>query len=137
MKISTTDDAQYAERTASYDFDMTYYRIGLSLSPGNEQYLYWGSEGVEAQGRRNWMGMNVPAAEAMVDNILGAQSQEDFIAATRALDRVLTAGRYVIPIWSFDKGRIAHVRELQFPDTLPISGDRTGFMPEVWWYQED
>ena len=73
----------------------------------------------------------------MIDKMLSVEATEDFVAATRALDRVLTAGRYVIPIWSFDKGRIAHARELQFPDTLPIYGDRTGFMPDVWWYQED
>ncbi|MGB7318165.1 MAG: extracellular solute-binding protein [Planktotalea sp.] len=135
-RISTTDDAQYAERTASYDFDMTYYRIGLSLSPGNEQLLYWGSEGVDTPGRRNWMGMNVPAAEAMVDKILGAGSQEDFIAATRALDRILMSGRYFIPLYQWPYSNVAHAKELTFPDTLPIYGDWIGFLPEVWWWEE-
>ena len=135
-KISTTDDAQYTERTATYDFDMTYYRIGLSLSPGNEQYLYWGSEGVDSPGRRNWMGMNVPAAEAMIDNILGARSQEDFIAATRALDRILIAGRYFIPLYQWPYSNIAHAKELKYPETLPIYGDWLGFLPEVWWWEE-
>ena len=136
VRISATDDAQYSERTASYDFDMTYYRIGLSLSPGNEQYLYWGSEGVEQPGRRNWMGMNVPAAEAMVDSILSAQSQEDFIAATRALDRILIAGRYFIPLYQWPYSNVAHAKELTYPETLPIYGDWLGFLPEVWWWEE-
>ncbi|MEP5152533.1 extracellular solute-binding protein [Planktotalea sp.] len=137
VNISATDDAQFTERTATYDFDMTYYRIGLSLSPGNEQYLYWGSEGVDQPGRRNWMGMNMPAAEAMVDEILGAQSQEDFIAATRALDRILISGRYFIPLYQWPYSNVAHAAELKYSDTLPIYGDWSGFLPEVWWWDEN
>lgn len=136
VKISTTDDAQFTERTANYDFDMTYYRIGLSLSPGNEQYLYWGSEGVDQPGRRNWMGMNVPAAEAMVDNILGAQSQDDFIAATRALDRILISGRYFVPLYQWPSSNVAHAKQLKHTQTLPIYGDWAGFLPEVWWWED-
>lgn len=131
------DNAQYVGRQSSFDFDLTKVRRELSLSPGNEQRLYWGSAGAQQPGSRNLMGVTEPAVDAMIDKMLNVEVSEDFVAATRALDRVLTAGRYVIPIWSFDKGRIAHVRELQFPDTLPIYGDRTGFMPDVWWYQED
>lgn len=131
------DNAQYVGRQSSFDFDLTKVRRELSLSPGNEQRLYWGSAGAQQPGSRNLMGVTEPAVDAMIDKMLNVEASEDFVAATRALDRVLTAGRYVIPIWSFDKGRIAHVRELQFPDTLPIYGDRTGFMPDVWWYQED
>jgi peptide/nickel transport system substrate-binding protein len=63
------DSAQYKERTQIYDFDMAYYRRGLSLSPGNEQMLYWGSEGIDKPGTRNWMGMNVPAAEDMISKL--------------------------------------------------------------------
>lgn len=131
------DNAQYVGRQSSFDFDLTKLRRELSLSPGNEQRLYWGSAGAQQPGSRNLMGVTEPAVDAMIDKMLSVEASEDFVAATRALDRVLTSGRYVIPIWSFDKGRIAHARELQFPETLPIYGDRTGFMPDVWWYQED
>ncbi|MCB4454235.1 extracellular solute-binding protein [Leisingera sp. McT4-56] len=133
----TVDNAQYAERENAYDFDLTRFRRELSLSPGNEQRYYWGSDGVDQPGSRNLMGMDSPAAEAMIDAMLTATEPEDFTAAVRALDRVLTAGRYVIPFWSFDTGRIAHIKEMRFPDRLPIYGDRTEFMPDVWWYQAD
>ncbi|MFC4215187.1 extracellular solute-binding protein [Pseudophaeobacter arcticus] len=131
------DNAQYVGRQSSFDFDLTKVRRELSLSPGNEQKLYWGSAGAEQPGSRNLMGIASPAVDAMIDTMLSVEAPEDFVAATRALDRLLTAGRYVIPIWTFDKGRIAHKRALKFPQTLPIYGDRTGFMPDVWWYQED
>ncbi len=137
MTISTVDNAQYAAREREYDFDMMPYRRDLSLSPGNEQKLYWGATGVTAPGTRNLMGMNSPAAEAMIDTMLTAETRTEFIHATRALDRILTAGRYVIPIWSFGPDRIAHAKELKYPETIPIYGARLVWNPEVWWYEEE
>ncbi len=134
-RVTSVDSAQYKERTTAYDFDMTHYIRSLSLSPGNEQMLYWGGAGVTEPGTRNWMGMNVPAAEAMIDTMLSATSRDDFIVAVKALDRVLTAGRYVIPIWYADRSRIAHDKHLHYPSALPIYGDWIGFQPDVWWYE--
>ncbi|WP_083445162.1 extracellular solute-binding protein [Ruegeria sp. 6PALISEP08] len=135
LVVEKVDDAQYTSRMNELDFDMTPFRRALSLSPGNEQRFYWGSEFVDTPGTRNLMGVSSPAVDAMIDAMLASETREDFTTATRALDRVLTAGRYVIPIWSFDVGRIAHARELKFPDTLPIYGDGPQYMPEVWWYE--
>ena len=133
--VTLVDSAQYVERTNAYDFDMAWFTRGLSLSPGNEQLLYWGAKGVDEPGSRNWMGMNSPAAEAMIRTMLEARDQDDFIAATRALDRILTAGRYVIPIWYSRTSRLAHARELHFPQRLPLYGDWIGFQPDVWWFE--
>ncbi len=134
--ITRVDSAQFNERTRAYNFDMTYFRIDLSLSPGSEQRLYWGGDGATEPGTRNLMGMNVPAADAMIDTLLTSATREDFIAATRALDRVLTTGRYVIPIWFSTDSRIAHSKKLKYPDKIPIYGDWIGFQPDVWWYEE-
>lgn len=134
--VTTVDSAQYKERTTAFDFDMTWYTRGLSLSPGNEQYLYWGSEAADTPGSRNWMGVKSPAIEAMIDAMLNAQSREDFIAAVRALDRVLTAGRYVIPAWHNPVSRIAHARQLRYSERLPMYGDWLGFQPDIWWWEE-
>lgn len=135
-RVTTVDSAQYKERTTNYDFDMTHYIRSLSLSPGNEQTLYWGSAGVTEPGTRNWMGMNSPAAEAMIATMVAAADEAEFVAAVQALDRVLTTGRYVIPIWYSDVSRLAHRKELKYPERLPLYGDWPGFQPEVWWYQE-
>ena len=115
---------------------MAYYRRGLSLSPGNEQRLYWGKDGVTEPGTRNWMGMDSPAAEAMIDAMLTAPSHDDYVAAVRALDRVLTSGRYVIPLWHSPVSRLAHSKALKFPERLPMYGDWIGFQPDVWWIEE-
>ncbi len=135
-KITAIDSAQYKERTNVFDFDMTWYTRGMSLSPGNEQTLYWGSEAATTDGSRNWMGVQSPAIDAMIDTLLTSTSREDFLAATRALDRALISGRYVIPVWFDPVARLAHVKELKYPSTLPIYGDWLGFQPELWWYEE-
>ena len=134
--VTTIDSAQYRERTDAYDFDMTYFARGVSLSPGNEQYLYWGCDMVDTPGSRNLMGVCNPAIDGMIDEMLQAESQDDYRAAVHALDRVLTSGRYVIPIWYSPISRIAHVRELHYPERLPIYGDWLGFQPDVWWYED-
>ncbi|MGR3290703.1 MAG: extracellular solute-binding protein [Paracoccaceae bacterium] len=134
--VTAVDSAQYRERTNNYDFDMARYRRAMSLSPGTEQLLYWGAEGIEKPGTRNWMGMNSPAAEAMINELLTAQSQDDFRAAAKALDRILTTGRYVIPFWFADYSRLAHVKQLHFPARLPMYGDWLGFQPNTWWWEE-
>lgn len=135
-RMTAVDSAQYTERTDRYDFDMAYYRRGLSLSPGTEQRLYWGAKGVVDPGSRNWMGMHSPAADAMIERLLNSRSQEEFRAAAKALDRVLTTGRYVIPIWFSENSRIAHARQLHYPANLPMYGDWIGFQPDVWWWED-
>ncbi|UYV39225.1 extracellular solute-binding protein [Rhodobacteraceae bacterium D3-12] len=135
-QVDVVDNAQYFKRLESYDFDMTDFRRGFSLSPGNEQRLYWGSYGVDTPGTRNLMGMASPAAEAMIDHMLATDDPSEFQAAVRALDRILTAGRYVIPTYAFGVGRIAHAKALKYPAHVPVYGDGPWFFPDVWWWQE-
>lgn len=135
-QITVVDSAQYKERTTDFDFDMAFYRRGLSLSPGNEQMLYWSAEAAETPGSRNWMGMKSEAAEAMIDEMLTAETQENFVAAVKALDRVLTTGRYVIPIWHSPVSRLAHSADVTYPDKVAMYGDWIGFLPDVWWQTE-
>lgn len=134
--IRTVDSAQYKEATDAFDFGMTYYRRGLSLSPGNEQYSYYGSEFANEPGTRNLMGVQSPAVDAMITRLLTSENQDDFVAAVQGLDRVLTSGRYVIPVYQWNISWIAHAKELKYPATLPIFGDWPGWQPDVWWYEE-
>lgn len=133
--VATADSAQFKERTDAFDFDMTYYRRGVSLSPGNEQYSYYGMDSVETVGGRNLMGVSSEAVDAMIGRLLTSENHDDFVAAVKALDRVLTAGRFVIPIYQWNISRIAHAKELHYPENLPIFGDWPGWQPDVWWYE--
>ena len=134
--VSVVDSAQYTARTEEFDFDMTHYRRGLSLSPGNEQRYYWGSASAEQNGSRNLMGVQSPAIDAMIDALLNAPSQDDFRASAKALDRLLTTGRYVVPFYQYNLSRLAHARELTHPDYIPIYGDWIGWQPDVWYWQK-
>ncbi len=136
VSVDLVDGAQFTARTGTYDFDMTYHRRAMSLSPGNEQYFYWGSKAAVEDGTPNLMGAQDPAIDAMIDAMLTARTREESIAATRALDRLLISGRYVVPFWQFTAGRIAHKAEMKFPETLPIYGDGPDWMPQFWWYEE-
>ena len=133
-EVRVADNAGFIEAEAQLDFDMIPFRRDMSLSPGNEQRLYWHSDGAGVVGTRNIPGVRSPAVDAMIDALLQARSPEEFTAATRALDRALMAGRYVIPLWSAQTDRIAHANTLKFPENRPIYGDRPGWFPDVWWH---
>ncbi|TKA95267.1 ABC transporter substrate-binding protein [Cereibacter changlensis] len=135
-RITAVDAAQLKQRTDAQDFDMMHFIRAMSLSPGAEQTLYWAAAGKDQPGSRNLMGMESPAAEAMIARILSSTEQEDFVAATQALDRVLTTGRYVIPMWYSKVSRLAHRKELKYPAKLPVYGDWPGFQPDVWWFED-
>ncbi|MFS4438892.1 extracellular solute-binding protein [Paracoccaceae bacterium GXU_MW_L88] len=136
--VRLIDDSQYQTRQKAYDYDMIYghpvYGVWpLSLSPGNELNLYFGSDGVEAEGTRNYAGINSEAVDGLINTILTAEDEDTFIAATRALDRVLTAGRYIVPTWYQDVSRLAYDADLTHAEEVPMWGDWVGFLPEVWW----
>ncbi len=135
-RITLIDHAQFTQRTNAFDFDMAWYMRGLSLSPGREQLLYWGSDAADEPGSLNWMGAKSPAIDGLVEEMLTSSSQEDYVSAVNALDRVLTTGRYVVPVWYSPVSNIAHDSNLHYPDRLPIYGDYLGFLPDVWWYEE-
>ncbi len=134
--VTVVDRPQYRERSDRFDFGMTNFRRGLSLSPGNEQKGYWGSEAATTEGSRNIIGIQSKAVDTLIDTMLSSASKEDFLAATHALDRVLTSGRYVIPIYQWNISRVAHTKELKYPETLPIYGDWIGWQPDVWYWED-
>lgn len=133
--IERVDDAAYEQRLLDFDFDLTWHRILPSLSPGNEQRLYWGSASANEPGTRNLMGLRSPAVDAMIDAMLKARSEIAFRTAVKALDRLLVAERAWIPVHGFETGRIAHSARLHFPDRLPIYGDGAYWAPPVWWWE--
>ena len=72
----------------------------------------------------------------MIKTMDSSTNRDDFVAATQALDRILTAGRYVIPFWYSNVSYMAHAKQLHFPEKIQLYGDWLGFQPETWWYQD-
>ncbi|GMG84115.1 extracellular solute-binding protein [Paralimibaculum aggregatum] len=131
--VRRVDAAQYEARRRDYDYDVIVNRWWLSLSPGTEQWLYFGPEGRQRPGTRNYMGVEAPAVAAMIRAILAAERREGFVAAVRALDRVLSAGIYVVPFGHLPEDRVAAQAGYARPERAPLYG----FRPEVWWWQPE
>ena len=130
--VRNVDGTQFQHRLLSYDFDMTQYHWEQSLSPGNEQLFYWSSEAADQQGSRNYMGVKSKAVDAMIAALLAATRNEDFIAAVRALDRVLLSGFYVIPLYYPPVQWIARWTRIKHPNRTSLFG----YLPETWWHQD-
>ena len=127
------DPAQYQNRMNDFDFDMTVSSIGQSSSPGNEQRDYWSSEKADIPGSRNYIGIKDPVIDDIIEKIIQAPSREELVALTRALDRILLAGYYVIPHWHIDHWRVAYWKKLGRPDNL--SG-LTPAITDTWWVDQ-
>ena len=104
--VRTVDQSQYVNRVRSFDFDMIVGGAGQSESPGNEQRDYWSSAAADRQGSRNVGGIKNPAIDALVEKIVDARNRKEVIAASRALDRVLSWNHYVIPHWHIRVDRL-------------------------------
>ena len=128
-RVRVVDAVQYEGRRLTYDFDMIQNRWDQSLSPGNEQAFYWGSAAAEQPGTRNYMGVKSPAVDAMIAALLKAQDRGDFVAAVRALDRVLISGFYVIPLFYLPAQWVARWTTVGRPATTSLYG----YLPETWW----
>ncbi len=129
LRIRTVDDSQYQQRSGDYDYDMIIKRYPTSLSPGAEQVWRWGSQSRDVPGTFNYAGTADPAIDAMIDAMLAARSQEDFVAAVRAFDRVLISGHYVVPLYYLPGQRVAYRSRLEHPQATPIYG----YQLPTWW----
>ncbi|PVE25924.1 hypothetical protein DC522_03925 [Microvirga sp. KLBC 81] len=134
VTVRSVDDVQYTNRTRSFDFDITTGLWGQSLSPGNEQREFWGSQAAKREGSRNLAGIADPAVDALIDRIIFAKDREELVAATKALDRVLLAHNYVVPQWTSLKQRTARWDRYSHPDVMPHYAGSA--FPTVWWYDE-
>ena len=130
-KVRAVDAVQFDQRRLGFDFDMIQNRWDQSLSPGNEQFFYWGSEAADNQGTRNYMGAKDPAIDAMIGNMLAARDRGEFVVAVRSLDRVLMSGFYGIPVFNIREQWIARWNRIERPQATAL----TGYLPETWWYR--
>lgn len=128
-RVRTVDTAQYENRIENFDFDMIVDVWGQSLSPGNEQRLYWTCAAAESPGSRNSPGICDPAVDALVEQVIAAPDRESLVARTRALDRALLWGHYVIPHWHIGYDRVAYWDRFGRPDEIPMLGVQV----LSWW----
>lgn len=130
-RVRVVDSSQYQQRLTTYDYDMIQASWPSSLSPGNEQLFRWSSGAAKTQGTFNFVGVENPAADAMIAALLAAKSEEEFTSAVRAFDRVLLSGDYVIPLFYPPKQWVAYWTRLSFPEKTPLFG----YNLDTWWWK--
>jgi len=128
-RIRQVDSAQYQRRKLTYDYDMLQYDWPVSLSPGNEQFFRWGSDAAITEGTYNYAGVKSAGVDAMIKALLEANDSENFVAAVRALDRLLLSGDYVVPLFHLPKQWLAYWKRLKRPPDTPLYG----YQIDTWW----
>ncbi|MGG9999126.1 extracellular solute-binding protein [Pseudovibrio ascidiaceicola] len=134
LQLRVVDSSQYVNRVRSRDFGMIYSSWVQTLSPGNEQRGYWGSESADDAISRNYAGIKEPAIDELIEIIVNAKDREELTAATKALDRILMWEQYVVPGWTSPFSRVARWDRFSHPDQLPEYA--VGF-PTIWWWDEE
>jgi peptide/nickel transport system substrate-binding protein len=127
--VRAVDPVQFDQRRLGYEFDMLQNRWDQSLSPGNEQSFYFGSQAADIPGTRNYMGAKAPAIDALIAVLLEARERPAFVSAVRALDRALMSGFYAIPVFNMQEQWIARWNRIE----RPVATALTGYLPETWW----
>ena len=131
--VRAVDPVQFDQRRLGYEFDMLQNRWDQSLSPGNEQSFYFGSQAADVPGTRNYMGAKEPVIDALIAVLLEARERPAFVSAVRALDRALMSGFYAIPVFNMQEQWIARWNRIE----RPVATALTGYLPETWWQKPE
>jgi microcin C transport system substrate-binding protein len=129
MRMRVVDTAQYINRVRDFDYDMIVSSWPQSHSPGNEQRDFWSAAAADRKGSRNLIGIKDPAIDGLIEQVIAADSRPALIAATRALDRALSWGHYVIPNFHLRTARVAYWNRFGRPAKIPPYGVDY----QAWW----
>lgn len=129
VRVRVVDTSQYVNRVRSFDYDMIVAVFPQSMSPGNEQRNFWGSASADIPGSRNYIGLRDPAVDILVEKVIRAPDRRNLEYRTRALDRVLLWGHYVIPQWHNSSFRVSYWNKFEKPPVSP----KYGFGLYTWW----
>src|SRR5690606_2262659 len=129
VSVRLVDSNQYIQRGRRFDFDMITQVLPQSDPPGNEQRDYWHSSNADVTGSRNFMGVNDPVVDELVNMVIQAPDREELVHRVHALDRVLLHGHYVIPHWHLRRDRVAYWNHLKRPANTP----KNGIDLNNWW----
>ena len=129
IKIRIVDSSQFQNRLQTFNFDAIIFKYYMSLSPGNEQSIYWGSWAADENGSRNYSGIKHRAIDEIIEKITNAKTRKNLIKYTKTLDKLLRAGNWMIPLFHDPLHRIAYQKYVNIPEEIPLYG----FNPWVAW----
>ena len=132
VSVRTIDSAQYQKRIETFDFDMVVQTFSQSLSPGNEQRNFWGSNAADTNGSRNIIGIKNYVVDSLIEKLIHAENREDLIIISKALDRVLLWQHYVIPNWHISSYRVLYWDFFDKPKVRP----KYSLGLDTWWINQ-
>ncbi len=127
------DSSLYKRRMDTFEFDMVVNSFPSSVSPGNELMNMFHSSSAEIKGSRNMPAITSPVVDALVQEIIQAKDREQVVIASRALDRVLLYGEYIVPNWYINVHRVAYWSKFGIPVSQPLYYDPTTWLLKAWW----
>lgn len=137
LRYRTVDVSLYVRRRRTFDFDMMVASFSQSQSPGNELLNLWSSSAADQEGSNNIIGIMDPAIDALIREVIYAPDRENLVIASRALDRVMLHGDYLVPNWYIDQHRVAYWDKFERPETLPSYYEATNWALQTWWRRPD
>ena len=136
VKTKRVQLPQYEERVRGFKYDFMTASFQASRSPGNEQRNMWSSEAAKVPGSRNWIGIENPAIDELVNKIVEARTRKELVHAVQAMDRILTHQFYVVPHWFISYDRMVYWNKFSHPEIIPSASPRQSHFLEWWWYDQ-
>jgi microcin C transport system substrate-binding protein len=124
------DPAQLINRRRALDFELIYIFYPMQIMPGTLLRSYFASTAANSPNTQNYAGVQDPVVDRLIEKVLAARSEEEHVAACRALDRVLLWGYYMIDLGYQPGARLAHWDRFGRPQVRPRFA--LG-MPHTWW----
>jgi microcin C transport system substrate-binding protein len=137
VQYKVIDFAILQKRLDVFDFEVISNRTVGSEAPGTELLERYGSKSADVEGSGNVIGLKDPAVDAILEQVVTAQTRPQLVARLRALDRVLRHGHYAVPHWYSSVHRVAwRAGRFEHPAVLPLYYQPETWVTSVWWASE-
>ncbi len=135
VELELIDPSAWSERRESYDFDLSFTAWGVKVTPGAELRAFYGSRAAAARGSNNLTGLADPVVDALIEQVVAAETRDELVAATRALDRVLRSKHIWIGTWYLGTHRVAIWDVFGIPEEPAPYDFNRGV--DFWWFDRD
>lgn len=139
-RLRWVESAQFQRRFRERSFEVVSLGYTFFPPPGEELVSRFSSAEADVPGSANLAGIRDPVVDSLIAAVLESDDIDNIAAATRALNRVLLWGHYVIPFWDRDDAWIAYWNMFGFPGRQPPysfgAPNSIGFQP-TWWVDAD
>lgn len=134
LNFRPVDFALYQQRLQKFDFDITTIAYQGTLNPGQEYADLFGSRAADTEDSGNLAGVKNPAIDSLISHMVGARTHPDFLAACRALERVVSHSHYLLPQWYSPVHRLAYnAWRLDKPAVVPPYFRGEAWAIDTWW----